>query len=213
MKGNSYVLFGDGEVTRCNPISEEDLAVYMCDCALEEYKEERWGQILNVGGPDGPLTNRMLGEMMFRAINKPPKFVYVPTQVFDISISLIKFIAKNFPSQKWEDVLETAMIGKYYAVEDMLTTDARDKFGRVRMMDHFEKIAREGQDPFTPVRATAFISKTLEALPVVSVSIPIGLGLASKPDIVGNAVASSPLANVPLLVASLLGGENGGVFF
>ncbi|KAL3777680.1 hypothetical protein HJC23_007656 [Cyclotella cryptica] len=211
--GNSYVLFGDGEVTRCNPISEEDLAVYMCDCALEEFAEERWGRVLNVGGPDGPLTNRMLGEMMFRAINKPPKFVYVPTQIFDMSISLIEFIAKNFPSQKWEDALETAKIGKYYAVEDMLTTNKSEKFGRIRMMDHFEKIAREGQDPFTPVRATAFISKTLETLPVVSVSIPIGFGLASKPDIVENVVASSPLANVPLLVASLLGGENGGHLF
>ena len=61
--GNSYVLFGDGAVTRCNPISEEDLAIYMCDCALEEYSEQRWGKILNVGGPDRPLSNKMLGEV------------------------------------------------------------------------------------------------------------------------------------------------------
>lgn len=90
---------------------------------------------------------------MFKAINKPPKFVYVPTQVFDFSISLIEFLAKTFgrDSQKWEDVLETAKIGKYYAVEDMLTTDETEKFGSITMMDHFAKIAREGQDPFTPV--------------------------------------------------------------
>jgi divinyl chlorophyllide a 8-vinyl-reductase len=88
---------------------------------------------------------------MFKAINKQPKFVYVPTQIFDYSISMIETIAKIFPSQKWEDALETAKIGKYYAVEDMLTTEANEKFGNVSMMDHFEKIAREGQDPFTPV--------------------------------------------------------------
>jgi divinyl chlorophyllide a 8-vinyl-reductase len=140
MKGNSYVLFGDGEVTRCNPICERDLATYMCDCALEQYKEKRWGKILNIGGPDGPLSNRKLAEMMFESIGKQPKFVYVPTQIFDVSIGMIAWIAKNFPSQKWEDVLETAKIGKYYAVEDMLTTVEDEKFGRRKMMDHFEKV-------------------------------------------------------------------------
>ena len=63
LEGNPYVLFGDGAVTRCNPIAAEDLASYMCDCALEEYKEQRWGKVLNVGGPDAPLTNKMLGEV------------------------------------------------------------------------------------------------------------------------------------------------------
>ena len=87
---------------------------------------------------------------------------------------MIEWIARNFPSQKWEDVLETAKIGKYYAVEDMLTTNENEKFGRIRMMDHFEKIARDGQDPFTPVRATALISKTMEALPAISISLPVG---------------------------------------
>ena len=89
--------------------------------------------------------------MMFQAIGKQAKFVYVPTEIFDWSIVMIEWIARNFPSQKWEDVLETAKIGKYYAVEDMLTTKEEEKFGSIKMMDHFEKIAREGQDPFTPV--------------------------------------------------------------
>lgn len=151
LKGNSYVLFGDGSVTHCNPICERDLATYMCDSALESFEKERWGKILNIGGPDEPLSNRKLAEMMFESIGKKPKFVYVPTEIFDISIGMIEWIAKNFPSQKWEDVLETAKIGKYYAVEDMLTTEEGEKFGKRKMMDHFEQIARDGQDPFTPV--------------------------------------------------------------
>jgi divinyl chlorophyllide a 8-vinyl-reductase len=203
MQGNSYVVFGDGAVTQCNPIAEGELAEYMCDSALEEYKEQRWGKILNVGGPDKPLTNKMLGEMMFKAIDKPSKFVYVPTAVFDFSISMIEYIAKTWPSQKWEDVLETSKIGKYYAVEDMLTTDEEEKYGKITMMDHFEKIAREGQDPFTPVRATAVISKTIEALPAISISLPVGYGILSKPGLLENVMASSPLADVPILVAGL----------
>jgi hypothetical protein len=35
----------------------------LCDSALEEYKEQRWGKVSNVGGPDAPLTNKMLGEV------------------------------------------------------------------------------------------------------------------------------------------------------
>ena len=63
LEGNAYVLFGDGAVTQCNPIAEEELAEYMIDSSLEQYKEQRWGKILNVGGPDAPLSNKMLGEV------------------------------------------------------------------------------------------------------------------------------------------------------
>lgn len=58
--GSPYVLFGDGAVTRCNPIAESELAEFMLDCLVDESKCQR---ILNVGGPDQPLTNQMLGEV------------------------------------------------------------------------------------------------------------------------------------------------------
>lgn len=45
-------------------------------------------------------------------------------------------------------------------------------------------------------RATAIISQTLEALPVLSLSLPIGFGLASKPDLLQNTIASSPFVLV-----------------
>jgi divinyl chlorophyllide a 8-vinyl-reductase len=57
--GAPHVLFGD-EVTRCNPIAESELAEFMMDCLIHEEKKNK---ILDVGGPDDPLTNRMLGEV------------------------------------------------------------------------------------------------------------------------------------------------------
>jgi divinyl chlorophyllide a 8-vinyl-reductase len=60
--GAPYVLFGDGAVTRCNPIAESELAEFMLDCLIDESKVNT---ILNVGGPDQPLTNQMLGEVSF----------------------------------------------------------------------------------------------------------------------------------------------------
>jgi len=173
-RGAPYVLFGKGNVTRCNPISKEDLAYYMMDSATNEQK---WNKIMNIGGPDVPLTNQMLAEMMFASLGLKPKFVYVPTWIFDASISLIQFISNLSDDNKWNDVLETARIGKYYAVEDMLTTKEDEKFGKIKMKQHFDSIAKDGQDPFTPVRATAIIGRIFEAVPVViGVTILLGLG-------------------------------------
>jgi len=193
-KGAPYVLFGDGAVTKCNPIAEEDLAYYMMDSAINDDKRNK---ILNIGGPDQPLTNQMLGQMMYKAIGKEAKFVYVPTWIFDMSIGMIEYMANNFlpNDQKWQDVLETAKIGKYYAVEDMLTTDPAEKFGTITMQEHYNKIATKGQDPFTPVRATAVIARVFELGPLLlASSIPMGaFALAagaseSDPEITTNAL-------------------------
>ena len=37
-KGGPYVMFGDGHLAACKPISEEDLAAFMGDCVLQEDK-------------------------------------------------------------------------------------------------------------------------------------------------------------------------------
>ena len=60
--GSPFVMFGDGEVTRCNPIAESDLATYMVDCIVDKSRENR---ILNLGGPDDPITNKRQGQVSF----------------------------------------------------------------------------------------------------------------------------------------------------
>jgi divinyl chlorophyllide a 8-vinyl-reductase len=57
-QGSPYVLFGNGEVTRCNPIAEEDLATFLVDCITDNSRENK---IMNLGGPDEPLTQKQLG--------------------------------------------------------------------------------------------------------------------------------------------------------
>ena len=52
-------MFGDGAVTRCNPIAEKDLATYLIECGRDE---GRMGRVLNLGGPDEPLTMKKQGE-------------------------------------------------------------------------------------------------------------------------------------------------------
>ena len=111
---------------------------------------------------------------MYKAIGNPKqKFVYAPTWIFDYIIDTFQFLATLTKSQALEDAAETGRIGKYYAVEDMLTTDPSEKYGTVSMQDHYNGIASQGQDPFTPVRATAVIGRALESLPALILVVPL----------------------------------------
>jgi divinyl chlorophyllide a 8-vinyl-reductase len=59
-QGAPFVMFGDGKVTRCNPISEADLATYLVDSILDE---SRLNKNIDLGGPDEPLTMLKQGEV------------------------------------------------------------------------------------------------------------------------------------------------------
>jgi divinyl chlorophyllide a 8-vinyl-reductase len=59
-QGAPFVMFGDGEVTRCNPIAESELAEYLIDSASDK---SRLNKIINLGGPDEPLTMKKQGEV------------------------------------------------------------------------------------------------------------------------------------------------------
>lgn len=152
--GNPFVMFGDGEVTRCNPIAEPELAEYLIDCIADKSRENK---IINLGGPDEPLTMKKQGEMLFDAVGKEPKFIYAPLWLFDVIIDSLQGLADFFNSEKLENAAELGRIGKYYAVEDMLTTEPDEKFGKITLQEHYNKIAVEGQeyDPYTSMFAKA----------------------------------------------------------
>jgi divinyl chlorophyllide a 8-vinyl-reductase len=151
--GAPFVMFGDGTVTRCNPIAESDLARYLMDSVSDP---SRVNQIINLGGPDEPLTMRRQGEMLFDALNIPePKFIQAPLWLFDAIINTLQFLANVTGSEQLEDAAETGRIGKYYAVESMLTTHPNEKFGTISLQEHYNRIAMEGQeyDPYTSMFA------------------------------------------------------------
>jgi len=45
--GKPYVMFGDGTLAACKPISESDLAAFIADCVQGE---DRVNQVLPIGG-------------------------------------------------------------------------------------------------------------------------------------------------------------------
>ncbi len=96
------------------------------------------------------------GDMLFEAVGKDPKYIYAPLWLFDVIIDSLQRLADIFKSEKLENAAELSRIGKYYAVEDMLTTEPDEKFGTMTLMEHYKKIALEGQeyDTYTTMFAT-----------------------------------------------------------
>jgi divinyl chlorophyllide a 8-vinyl-reductase len=156
--GSPYVMFGDGKVTQCNPISESELAEYLMDCVTEK---SRHSIIRNLGGPDEPLYMTDQGNMLFKALDLEPKFANAPLFLFDVIINGLQFLANLTGLEQLEDAAETGRIGKYYAVEPMLTTLPEEKYGKITLQEHYNRIAVEGQDfdKYTSMFARARVGK------------------------------------------------------
>lgn len=146
--GKPFVMFGNGELTSCKPISEADLARFMADCLEDPAKQNK---ILPIGGPGRAISVKEQGEMLFELLGKEPKFKRVPIQIFDVIIPVLSLLAKIFP--KFEDKAEFARIGKYYCSESMLVlnpetgiydADATPSYGTDTLRDFYERVLKEG---------------------------------------------------------------------
>ena len=104
--------------------------------------------------------------MLYKAVGKEPNFLYAPLWLFDVIIDSLQWAADTFNSEKLENAAETGRIGKYYAVEDMLTTDPSEKYGTMTLQEHYNKIAVEGQeyDPYTTMFAKAPVTEEKETV-------------------------------------------------
>ena len=112
-------------------------------------EQDKWNQILDLGGPDEGMTMAEQGEMIFDIVGKEPSFIKAPIGIFDAIINALAWLGQW--NQGAFDAAELARIGKYYAVEDMLTTEPSEKYGTITLREHYERIAVEGQeyDPYT----------------------------------------------------------------
>lgn len=118
--GRPFLVFGDGTLTSCKPISDADLADYIAGC-LEE--ESRWNRILPIGGPGDAITPRQQGEALFALLGRRPTFRSVPIALLGGIIGGLGTLGRIAPS--FSAKAELARIGRYYATESMLVLDPR----------------------------------------------------------------------------------------
>lgn len=134
-KGSAYIMFGDGALSKCNALSEADLAKFMVLCASDP---EKRNQILPVGGPGSAVTPKDQAQILFRLLEKKPKYQSLPIGLMTGAIRVLDFFANFLPFMK--DPAEFGKIGKYYAVEDMVGPS----FGSDTLEDFFAKAIQEG---------------------------------------------------------------------
>jgi divinyl chlorophyllide a 8-vinyl-reductase len=116
--GRPFLLFGDGTLTACKPISDGDLADFIAGCLDDE---SRWNHILPIGGPGEAITPRQQGEALFALLGRPPRFRHVPVALLDAIIAGLSLGGTVVPSLAAK--AELARIGRYYATESMLVLD------------------------------------------------------------------------------------------
>jgi divinyl chlorophyllide a 8-vinyl-reductase len=145
-RGKPFLLFGDGALTACKPISDSDLAAFLVSCLDDPALQNR---ILPIGGPGEALTPRQQGELLFALAGKAPRYRQVPVALLDAIIGTLAALGRVVPSLA--DKAELARIGRYYATESMLLWDAEagrydaaatPSTGTETLADHYAKMLR-----------------------------------------------------------------------
>ena len=145
-QGKPYLVFGDGRLTACKPISDADLGRYLAGCL---HDPERWNRVLPIGGSGPALTPREQGEQLFALLGQPPRFKQVPVGLLDGIIAVLGAAGRLLPPLRAK--AELARIGRYYATESMLVMDpatgrysaqATPSFGSETLMDYQGRLLR-----------------------------------------------------------------------
>jgi divinyl chlorophyllide a 8-vinyl-reductase len=114
-RGKPFLVFGDGRLTACKPISDDDLAEYLAACLEDESRRNR---ILPIGGPGAAITPHEQGEHLFALLGRTPRFRHVPVALLDGVIGVLEVLGRVVPALA--DKAELARIGRYYATQSML---------------------------------------------------------------------------------------------
>jgi divinyl chlorophyllide a 8-vinyl-reductase len=117
-QGKPFVVFGDGGMTACKPISDDDLGCYIAGCLDDERRHNR---ILPIGGPGEAITPRQQGEYLFALLGRKPRFRHVPVALLQSIVFALDALGRVIPPLAAK--AELARIGLYYATESMLVLD------------------------------------------------------------------------------------------
>ncbi|MEM7063574.1 MAG: NAD(P)H-binding protein [Cyanobacteria bacterium P01_B01_bin.77] len=148
-KGKPFLLFGDGTLTACKPISDADLAAYLADC-LEDIALQN--KILPIGGPGPAITLLDQGEYLFKILDRKPRFKSVPASLLSGIASVLDGLGKVVPPLAAK--AELARIGHYYATESMLVlnpetglydADATPETGADTLFEYLQRLV-EGSE-------------------------------------------------------------------
>jgi len=146
-EGKPFLIFGDGELTRCKPISDRDLGRYLALCVTDPEKRDA---VLPIGGPGPAISLRQQGTMLCELAGREPAFKSIPPGLF---MAASRVLSIGAPFSEWfAEKSEYARIAHYYATESMLLLDpesgeyceeATPEFGTDTLRDHYLRLLGE----------------------------------------------------------------------
>lgn len=144
--GKPFLIFGDGQLTACKPISDADLGRFIADCLHDSTRHNR---ILPIGGPGPAITPLQQGQMLFDLLGLPPRYKRVPLRLMDAIVVGLSLLGRLVPPLAAK--AELARIGRYYATESMLVLNsdtglydaqATPSTGRDTLREHYARMLR-----------------------------------------------------------------------
>lgn len=142
--GKPFLVFGDGRLTACKPISDDDLGRYLAECLEDEGRHNR---ILPIGGPGDAITPLEQAEHLFALLGRETRIRRVPVALLDVIAGVLGSLSRVFPA--FEEKAELARIGRYYATESMLVLDpatgrydaaATPSYGSETLFDYYARV-------------------------------------------------------------------------
>lgn len=145
-QGKSFLVFGDGKLTACKPISDDDLGRYIAGCIEDESRHNR---VLPIGGPGPAITPLDQSQRLFELTGKPPRYSRVPVALLDTIVAVLSLLGRLSP--RLAEKAELARIGRYYVTESMLVLNpATGKYdaaetpsaGTETLFDYYAQVLR-----------------------------------------------------------------------
>jgi len=143
-RGKPFLVFGDGRLTACKPISDADLGAYIAGCLTDPARENR---ILPIGGPGPALTPADQAGILSELLGRNVPLRRVPVALLDTIAGGLALAGRLSP--KLAAKAELARIGRYYATESMLVLDpetgeydaaATPETGTETLRDHYQRL-------------------------------------------------------------------------
>ena len=145
-RGQPFLVFGNGRLTACKPISDADLGRYVALTLTDPAKRNR---ILPIGGPGPAITPLDQAAMLERLTGRPVRIRRVPVALMHGIVGLLAALGTLSPRLRAKAQL--ARIGRYYATQSMLVwnpatrnydADSTPEFGTDRLEDHYAATLR-----------------------------------------------------------------------
>ena len=145
-KGKSFLVFGNGELTTCKPISARDLSNFIIGFVLRKKSENK---IHLIGGPGPPISPKHQAELLFKIFRKEKKITYISPKLF-VTINYI-LMPLSIISKKLRDYREFLKIAHYYATESMLFWDQKSgsydanktpEYGKDTLEEYYKNILK-----------------------------------------------------------------------